>query len=143
MWSEIEQWEATNNKYFLDMDKAILLTNLGPKAGPGDGDNDGIPDETDNCPAVYNPDQLDSDGNGVGDACETAPADTDDDGVIDSQDNCPTVSNQDQLDSDGDGVGDACEEPIPSPEFPSQVIPVAACIAMGAFAALFHLQKKP
>lgn len=143
MWSEIEQYEATHNKYFLDLDKAILLTNLGPKSGSPDGDSDGIPDATDNCPAVSNPDQMDSDGDGVGDACETAPADTDNDGVIDPQDNCPLVANQDQMDSDGDGVGDACEEPIPSPEFPSQVIPVAACIAMGAFAALFHLQKKP
>jgi len=144
MWSEIEQWEATHNKYFLDLDKAILLTNLGPKSGSPDGDGDGIPDETDNCPAVSNADQMDSDGDGLGDACdEPTPTDTDNDGVIDTEDNCPSVSNQDQMDSDGDGVGDACEEPIPSPEFPSQVIPVAACIAMGAFAALFHLQKKP
>lgn len=35
-----------------------------------DSDNDGIPDVTDNCPAVANPDQADSDGDGVGDACE-------------------------------------------------------------------------
>ena len=35
-----------------------------------DQDGDGIPNEIDNCPAVYNPNQADSDGNGVGDACE-------------------------------------------------------------------------
>lgn len=35
-----------------------------------DTDNDGVPDSTDNCPYVYNPDQLDTDGNGIGDACE-------------------------------------------------------------------------
>jgi hypothetical protein len=57
-----------------------------------DKDSDGFPC-ADNCPQVYNPDQADRDGDGVGDAC----------------DNCPKVSNPDQTDSDGDGVGDACE----------------------------------
>jgi hypothetical protein len=36
-----------------------------------DTDNDIIPDLYDNCPNTANPDQTDSDGNGVGDACET------------------------------------------------------------------------
>ena len=36
-----------------------------------DTDNDGVPDAVDNCPFDFNPDQTDSDGNGVGDACET------------------------------------------------------------------------
>jgi len=35
-----------------------------------DADNDGIPDYRDNCPAVYNPDQADSDSDGAGDACD-------------------------------------------------------------------------
>jgi len=30
------------------------------------------PHEFDNCPTVYNPDQTDSDGNGIGDACEAS-----------------------------------------------------------------------
>jgi hypothetical protein len=38
-----------------------------------DTDGDGIPDEQDNCPMISNPDQLDSDGNFVGDACESIP----------------------------------------------------------------------
>lgn len=34
-----------------------------------DSDGDGICDEFDNCPTVFNPDQTDSTGDGVGDAC--------------------------------------------------------------------------
>ncbi len=41
-----------------------------PPPPPPDRDHDGIPDFRDNCPDVYNPDQKDSDGNGVGDACD-------------------------------------------------------------------------
>jgi hypothetical protein len=76
-----------------------------------DHDEDGIPDGRDNCPAVANPDQLDSDGNGIGDACETG-GDADGDGVPDEQDNCPGVANPDQADSDGDGIGDACQSVV-------------------------------
>ncbi len=35
-----------------------------------DDDNDGIPDLTDNCPSIYNSDQLDANSNGIGDVCE-------------------------------------------------------------------------
>jgi hypothetical protein len=35
-----------------------------------DNDGDGVQDEIDNCPSAANPDQLDSNGNGVGDACD-------------------------------------------------------------------------
>ena len=38
-----------------------------------DGDGDGIADAADNCPAVDNPDQLDSDGDERGDACDGRP----------------------------------------------------------------------
>jgi len=34
-----------------------------------DTDGDGVPNDADNCPNTPNPDQADSDGDGVGDAC--------------------------------------------------------------------------
>ena len=55
-----------------------------------DGDGDGVPDGTDNCPASVNPDQRDTNGDGAGDAC-----DVDDDGdlVPDATDTCPLEPN--------------------------------------------------
>jgi len=35
-----------------------------------DSDGDGVPDVRDNCPSIPNPNQQDSNGNGIGDACE-------------------------------------------------------------------------
>ena len=37
---------------------------------PADVDHDLVPDAVDNCPANWNPDQVDSDGDGLGDACD-------------------------------------------------------------------------
>jgi hypothetical protein len=39
-----------------------------------DGDKDEVLNAEDNCPQVANPDQADSDGDGIGDACETFPS---------------------------------------------------------------------
>jgi len=41
-----------------------------PPKAPPDKDKDGIPDFQDNCPAVFNPSQIDIDHNGVGDDCQ-------------------------------------------------------------------------
>jgi len=71
-----------------------------------DNDSDGLPDSVDNCPDTYNPSQADTDGDGLGDACEP---DTDGDGVIDDIDNCDTVPNPAQSDGDADTLGDACD----------------------------------
>lgn len=59
------------------------------EAPPADGDDDGVPDSTDNCPAVANPGQANTDGApDGGDACD---ADDDNDGVADTADGCPTT----------------------------------------------------
>jgi cytosine/adenosine deaminase-related metal-dependent hydrolase len=48
----------------------------------GDADGDGVPDDVDNCPSIFNPprpldqgQQPDADGDGVGDACDPCPLD--------------------------------------------------------------------
>ena len=74
-----------------------------------DRDEDGIPDDEDNCPDHPNRDQSDIDGDGIGDVCDD---DMDGDGIPNDQDNCPRVPNPDQADLDGDGVGDACDDDI-------------------------------
>ncbi|MFO0758827.1 MAG: DNRLRE domain-containing protein [Byssovorax sp.] len=82
-----------------------LLAGVASAQVPGpcasDIDGDGVCDDVDVCPSHADPQQLDSDGDGFGDAC----------------DNCVDVPNaigQElggyfQSDVDGDGVGDACE----------------------------------
>lgn len=75
---------------------------------PPDTDNDGFADGLDNCPSVFNPDQTDTDNNGVGDACNNAE-DADGDEWADNLDNCPGDSNADQSDADMDHVGDVCD----------------------------------
>ncbi|MBU0480363.1 MAG: thrombospondin type 3 repeat-containing protein [Proteobacteria bacterium] len=68
---------------------------VSPCSDPTDTDGDGVGDACDNCPAVSNITQLDTDGDGFGDAC----------------DNCVNVINADQANADGpgDSFGDACD----------------------------------
>ncbi|MDC1205406.1 thrombospondin type 3 repeat-containing protein [Candidatus Pacebacteria bacterium] len=76
-----------------------------PRYIPADIDDDGVRDVFDNCVRAVNPDQLDIDKNGRGDACD----DFDKDGRMNNVDNCPNQPNANQSDEDGDGVGDVCD----------------------------------
>ena len=84
---------------------AVDFVTVNGTAG-ADADGDGAPDDTDNCVSTPNASQTDTDGDGIGNACEP---DGDGDGVIDDADNCVSVANGGQADADSDGVGDACE----------------------------------
>ncbi|MFN3202685.1 MAG: PKD domain-containing protein, partial [Bradymonadia bacterium] len=80
-----------------------------------DADGDLVPDVEDNCPNDANLDQADTDGDGLGDACDAcifdADNDVDGDGICGDVDNCPRHANPDQVDANGDGFGDVCIDP--------------------------------
>ena len=97
------------------MGQIAAVFNPSTPGGSGtDTDSDGYADSVDNCPTVYNPDQADTNSNGVGDACESGGQplnlsmfqvkDTDGDGTPDMLDAFPT-DNTEAVDTDGDGTG--------------------------------------
>ena len=71
-----------------------------------DNDFDGIYDDVDNCPFIWNPNQNDENDNGIGDLCD----DFDEDGIVDIYDNCPYTANADQKDINANGIGDVCDD---------------------------------
>ena len=100
-----------------DMDGIPNLYDIHPNVPSyDDDDNDGILNNQDNCRYKWNSDQVDTDSDGNGDACDS---DIDGDGVLNSNDDCPYINplNQDlngdgctDSDIDGDGVIDEFDE---------------------------------
>ncbi|MEJ6000153.1 thrombospondin type 3 repeat-containing protein [Paucibacter soli] len=100
-------WETWSHQSY-----QLLVLQRSTGGGCVDTDGDGVCDAVDNCPTVANPDQKDSNRNGIGDACEPpiAKCDVDGDGDIDSVDilliragvgQVPVAG--DKRDADGDG----------------------------------------
>lgn len=107
-------------------------TTQGTNPDSVDTDEDGVHDTTDNCPTTSNSNQLNTDSDTQGNACDTdddndgtldindafptdvnETSDTDSDTIGDNSDNCPAISNPDQSDSDNNGIGDACDDAQP------------------------------
>jgi hypothetical protein len=109
----VDHWENITTTLDTDINNICGQTgNLSPFiivfSTSSDKDEDGVIDSEDNCPDIYNQDQIDIDTDGIGDAC----------------DNCLDEFNPDQLDSDGDGIGDVCENFPPIADAgPDQTIP--------------------
>ena len=75
-----------------------------------DDDDDGVPNDTDNCPTVPNADQADTDADGVGDACDNCiliangPEKPDAGGASQRDTNEKDYGNACDADLNGDGV---------------------------------------
>lgn len=92
---------------------ALIVLTATAHGAPGDQDDDGVSDSTDNCVDIANPDQADRNLNGKGDACD----DPDGDGLKDSYELYTTYgpgpnfrrTDPDKRDTDGDGLSDGYE----------------------------------
>ena len=82
------------------------VDNKGCSECQNDNDGDGIVNCNDICIDLFNPSQLDTDLDGVGNICDP---DSDNDDILDINDNCQLIPNKSQVDSDDDGSGDVCD----------------------------------
>jgi bacillopeptidase F len=70
--------------------------------GSLDSDSDGIPDACDSCPVTANPFQEDGDFDGIGDGCDNCT-------LVANGPTIPDAGGNVQLDTDGDGYGNICD----------------------------------
>lgn len=97
----------------LAVDRPVDVLSVRLPAAPvlSDQDGDGVPDWTDVCVATPDPDQVDSDSDGVGDLCNDR-FDSDGDELADGLDTCLGVVDPANADLDSDGIGDLCNDAV-------------------------------
>jgi hypothetical protein len=68
--AEYDVFLEVNSEYIVRLTK---IGGGGAPPVPGDFDFDSIPDNLDDCPGAFNPDQTDTDGDNIGDVCDPTP----------------------------------------------------------------------
>ncbi len=103
---------------------------VAPEAVPGDADDDGVDNASDDCALLSNANQADADADGIGDACDACPSDPqndqDADGLCAGDDVCPEDARND---ADNNGVCDTeqCAQAT------GECLPICNCYGYGGF----------